>query len=223
MSLDKATELNLDGADISVAIVASRFNSELVDALLDDVLQTFAKSGVPQENVRLLRVAGASEIPAIAGVLANTSNYDVIVALGVVIAGDTPHHIIIGESVAHALQKIAVDTAIPVINGVIVANTREQAEARTIGKIRRGVEFGECAIDTANVAREVAREYAESLDVLEYDDEIQDGFLEGDDFENSQDDFPEFEGGAIGLPEDDFDASTTKKRSVQRNRKPRRG
>ena len=72
-----------------------------------------------------------------------------IIALGVVIAGETPHHMVIAHSTAQALQSISLKFGICVVNGIIVANTTEQAEARTVGKIQRGVEFAESAREMA--------------------------------------------------------------------------
>ena len=81
--------------------------------------------------------------------LAETDEYDAVIALGVVIAGDTPHHEIIAYSTANALQQIAIVTTVPMINGIVVTNDEEQAKARTVGKIARGEEFAECALEMA--------------------------------------------------------------------------
>ena len=81
----------------------------------------------------------------------------VVVALGVLIGGDTSHHEMVGNSVSHALQRIALDTRVPVINGVIVANTRAQAEARTRGPIDRGAEFAAAALEMATLKQELSR------------------------------------------------------------------
>ncbi len=228
MSLDNAKNLNLDGSQCAFAVVASRYNGELVDALLSDVLDTFSKCGVSEDSVRVVRVPGASEIPVVASVLASTRNYDAVVALGVVIAGDTPHHDIIGRSTADALQRVAVDSGIPVVNGIIVANTRAQAEARTTGSIRRGREFAECAVDMAGVCFDVLEEYmlsraSDGDDEMEIDDgfEVLDSGFGG----GLPDEFDDIEsGGAVVLPEDEiYDKSAQKKRAVKRSRKPRKG
>ncbi len=139
----------IDASGYSFAIAASRFNKKLVDGLLRDVLETLNKHGVDAEKIRLVRVPGASELPYACDSLALIGEYDAVIALGVVVAGETPHHEIIGYSTAFALQQSAARTGIPMINGIIVANTREQAEARTIGKIARGKEFAEAAMEMA--------------------------------------------------------------------------
>ena len=130
----------IDASGYRYAIAASRFNKELVDALVRDAVA---------ENVRLVRVPGAAELPHVCNMLAQTEQYDAIIALGVVIKGETPHHEIIAHSTAAALQNVALSTTVPMINGIIVANTREQAVARTKGEIARGREFAEAAMEMA--------------------------------------------------------------------------
>lgn len=149
MSLDKGNMPAIDATPYRFAIVASRFNKKLVDALVRDVVDTLSKNGVTSENIRLVRVPGAAEIPHVCNMLAETDEYDAIIALGVVIAGETPHHEIIAHSTANAFQNIALMTTVPVINGVIVTNNKAQANARTIGKIARGAEFAEAAMEMA--------------------------------------------------------------------------
>lgn len=149
MSLDKGTLPEFDASPYHFAIVAARFNKTLVDALVRDAISTLSSSGVDAGNIRLVRVPGSAELPHACNMLARTDDYDAIIALGVVIAGETPHHEIIGSSTASALQFSSMETTVPVINGIIVANNLEQAEARTTGKIRRGVEFAEAAMEMA--------------------------------------------------------------------------
>ena len=149
MSLDKGKMPKIDASGYRYAIAASRFNKELVDALVRDAVGTLHRCGVDAENIRLVRRAGAAELPHVCSLLAQTEQYDAIIALGVVVRGETPHHEIIAHSTAAALQKVALSTAVPMINGIIVANTREQAEARTKGEIARGKEFAEAAMEMA--------------------------------------------------------------------------
>lgn len=139
----------IDASGYRYAIAASRFNKELVDALVRDAVETLHGCGVDAENVRLVRVPGAAELPHVCNMLAQTEQYDAIIALGVVIRGETPHHEIIAHSTAAALQNVALSTTVPMINGIIVANTREQAVARTKGEIARGGEFAEAAMEMA--------------------------------------------------------------------------
>ena len=82
---------------------------------------------------------------------------DCVIGLGVLIRGDTNHHELVGESVSHALQRVAIETGIPVINGVLVVNTLAQAKARSIGKVNRGVEFARAALEMAALRRKFLR------------------------------------------------------------------
>ena len=143
----KATAIN--GAAFKIGIVAARFNAALVDSLLNRAQATLRAAGVKQKNVTVVRVPGSHEVPWAAHQLAASGKRDCVIALGVLIGGDTNHHELVGQSVSHALQGIAITTGVPVINGVIVADTLAQAKARTAGKINRGAEFARAALAMA--------------------------------------------------------------------------
>ena len=98
-------------------------------------------------------VPGSHEVPWAVQALARRGRRDVVIALGVLIGGDTNHHEMVGQSVSHALQGIAVQTGVPVINGVIVTDTRAQAAARCLGRINRGAEFAAAALAMAALKR----------------------------------------------------------------------
>lgn len=149
MSLDKSKMSKFDASVFRIAIVASKFNLKLVDALVKDAKITMKKAGVSDEDIFIVRVPGSAEIPLACSILSESGAYDAIIALGVVIAGETPHHEIIGHSTANALQSISIKKSIPIINGIIVANTKAQAEERTIGNIKRGIEFAEAGLEMA--------------------------------------------------------------------------
>jgi 6,7-dimethyl-8-ribityllumazine synthase len=143
----------VNGAPFRVGIVAARFNEDLTDALLARVEEDLRASGVKGAAITVVRVPGSHEAPWAVQALARGGRRDVIVALGVLIGGDTNHHEMVGQSVSHALQGIAVATGVPVINGVIVANTRAQAVARCRGRINRGAEFAAAALAMAALKR----------------------------------------------------------------------
>lgn len=156
MSLAAPSKVVVDGSAFRVGIVAARFNADLVDALLARVLANLRAAGVREKAIALVRVPGSHEVPWAAGELAR-SRRDVVIGLGVLIGGDTSHHEMVGQSVSHALQGVALATRTPVINGVIVTNTRAQAEARCRGKIDRGAEFAAAALEMAALKRELFR------------------------------------------------------------------
>lgn len=153
MSLDAPALTPTDGSQFSLGIVAARFNGELVDGLLRELQATWARHGVAADRVELLRVPGSHEVPVAVQLLADARRHDCIVALGVLVGGDTNHHELVGTSVSHALQAIATASRIPVINGVVVADTRAQAEARCTGPIKRGAEFAQAALEMAALRR----------------------------------------------------------------------
>ncbi len=157
MSQSPSKSRPVRGAAFSLGIVAARFNEDLVDALLGRVTTELRAAGVKAVRITVVRVPGSHEVPWAAQALAARGRRDCIVALGVLIGGDTSHHEMVGQSVSHALQRIAIDTGVPVINGVIVADTRAQAAARCTGKINRGAEFARAALAMAALKQEFSR------------------------------------------------------------------
>lgn len=153
MSLDAPTPLSIAGADLRIGIVAARFNATLVDALVSRAEAKLTTAGVPAGTIEVVRVPGSHEVPWAAQRLAAAGRFDAVIALGVLIAGDTNHHEMVGDAVAHALMRVSLDTGVPVINGVIVVNNLAQAEARTTGAIDRGAEFAAAALEMAALAK----------------------------------------------------------------------
>lgn len=155
MSLDSPRLEAVDGSRLRFGIAAARFNGALVDALLARVGAGLLAAGVKPKAVEVVRVPGSHEVPWAAQTLASKGRFDCVIGLGVLIAGDTNHHEMVGQSVSHALQSVALDTRIPVINGVIVVNTTAQARARCTGAINRGAEFAEAALAMADLRRRI--------------------------------------------------------------------
>ncbi|HEX2852030.1 MAG TPA: 6,7-dimethyl-8-ribityllumazine synthase [Opitutaceae bacterium] len=157
MSLASPSARAVPGASYAFGIVAARFNETLVDSLLDRVRDRLAALGVKPAKITVVRVPGSHEVPWAAQALARGGRLDAVVALGVLIGGDTSHHEMVGQSVSHALQRVALETRTPVINGVIVADTRAQAVARCTGRINRGAEFAAAALEMAALKRKLSR------------------------------------------------------------------
>ena len=149
MSQDKPIPDAIDGTELHFAVIAAGYNGELVDALLRRVNRTLRNGNVPEANIVVVRVPGSGEIPYAAYMSAMSGDYDCVIGLGVVIAGDTPHHEIIAHSTAQALQDAAIRSEVPMINGIVVTNTREQAVARCQGSLDRGTEFAHAALTMA--------------------------------------------------------------------------
>lgn len=134
---------------LSVAIVAARYNATLVKSLIDNTINTLKASDI--EPTGLLRVPGSAELPYTANLIAKNHPLDAIIVLGVVIAGETEHHSVIANSSAQALNQISIDQNIPIINGVIVTHSIQEAEDRCGSKINRGKEFALAAIEMAQL------------------------------------------------------------------------
>ena len=155
MSLNAPPSPAINGAPFAIGIVAAQYNSVLVDALLQAVLAGLTAAGVRPARMTTVRVPGSHEVPWAAQALARRKGCDCVIGLGVLIAGDTNHHEMVGQSVSQALQQVALATRVPVINGVIVTNNLKQAKARALGPINRGAEFAHAALAMAALKRAV--------------------------------------------------------------------
>jgi len=133
------------------AIVASRYNSEYVDAMLRAAREELLRAGA---RVRIVRVPGAFEIPAAAARLAQSKRCAAIICLGVIFQGETSHARHIGWGVTHALAQIQVLEKIPVIHGVFVFEKVKHAKVRCLGKKHnRGTEAAQTALEMARVMK----------------------------------------------------------------------
>jgi 6,7-dimethyl-8-ribityllumazine synthase len=133
------------------AIVASRYNSEYVDAMLRAAREELLRAGA---RVRIVRVPGAFEIPAAAARLAQPKRCAAIICLGVIFQGETSHARHIGWGVTHALAQIQVLNKIPVIHGVFVFDKVKHAKVRCLGKKHnRGTEAAQTALEMARVMK----------------------------------------------------------------------
>jgi len=137
----------------SFAIVASRYNAEYVDAMLHAAREALHQAGA---HVRIVRVPGAFEIPAVAAKLAHRGRYSAIICLGVIFQGETSHAQHIGWGVTHALAQIQVLHKIPVIHGVFVFDKVKHARVRCLGKKHnRGTEAAQTALEMARVMKKL--------------------------------------------------------------------
>ncbi len=150
------TEAPPSGASLRIGVAASRFHRELVEDLLDNVLNHLRESGIVNENIEVVRVPGSYEIPYAINALTRSAEFDCLIALGVVIAGETAHHDIIVHSAGHALQRICVKAGIPVINGILLTRSRQEAAARCGKDINRGEQFARAALEMARLHRDLS-------------------------------------------------------------------
>jgi 6,7-dimethyl-8-ribityllumazine synthase len=138
-------------------IVASQFNARYVKGLIDHAMKEL-RTLAPNATISIQRVPGAFEIPVIVRELASLDKVDAIIACGVILKGKTDHAQNLSRSVTDALQRIAVDRAVPVINAVLSFDDEIQASKRCLeNKINRGTEAARAAVEIANVMSALRR------------------------------------------------------------------
>jgi 6,7-dimethyl-8-ribityllumazine synthase len=137
------------------AIVASQFNAEYVEGLIDHATAEL-RALTPNSTMDLLRVPGAFEIPVVVRELAMKKKGDAIIAICVILKGETDHAQNLSRSVTDALQQIAVENGVPVINAVLSFDDEGQAHERCLGnEINRGTEAARAAVEISNVMSKV--------------------------------------------------------------------
>lgn len=147
--LTKVQKLKQKSAGETFAIVASRYNGEYVDAMLRAARVVLEEAGA---KIRIVRVPGAFEIPAVASKLAASGRYSVVICFGVIFQGETSHAQHIGWGITHALAQIQVQQKLPVIHAVFVFEKEKHAKVRCLGaKHNRGAEAAQTALQMARV------------------------------------------------------------------------
>ncbi|MFO1412508.1 MAG: 6,7-dimethyl-8-ribityllumazine synthase [Burkholderiales bacterium] len=143
---------NLSGDGFRVGIVLSRFNSAIGEGLLAGAQRALAECGVADDDVTLVTVPGALETPLALQRMAQTGDYEALVALGAVIRGDTYHFEIVCNESAAGVAGVGLEFGIPIGNGILTCNTDAQAEARMDQK---GYEAVQAAIEMANLLQAI--------------------------------------------------------------------
>jgi 6,7-dimethyl-8-ribityllumazine synthase len=131
-----------------IAIVVSRFNAAIGDAMVASAIKALAGAGVAEDDITVVSVPGALESPLALQRLAQSGDYDALVALGAVIRGDTYHFEIVANESAAGLSSVQLEFGIPIGNGILTTNTDEQASARAETK---GAEAALAALELANL------------------------------------------------------------------------
>ena len=139
------------------AILASRWNPRVTEALVAGARKAFRDNGVEDGAVDLVRVPGAWELPLVAARLAAAKSHVAVVALGCVVRGDTRHYEHVADRCAEGLMRVALDHRLPVLNGVLAVERFEDAEARAGGSHgNKGEEAALAAIEMANLMEKLA-------------------------------------------------------------------
>lgn len=145
----KIIEGNFQNADAKYAILVGRFNSFVVESLLQGSIDTLKRHGVSEDNITVVRAPGAWELPLVAKKLAASQKFDAIIALGAVIRGGTPHFDYVAGECAKGLGVVGLGAGIPVAFGVLTTDSIEQAIERS------GTKAGNKGVDAAMTAIEM--------------------------------------------------------------------
>ena len=154
-----AIEGQLNAAGKRFAIVVSRFNSFITERLLQGALEGLRRAGAENQDIAVIRVPGAFEIPSAARTLAEPKKYDAITCIGCLLRGDTPHYDVIVNEVTRGIGQSAQETGVPHAFGVLTCDTLEQAIDRAGLKMgNKGLEAALAAVEMANLKRAVSRQ-----------------------------------------------------------------
>lgn len=152
----RAIEGRLWGEGLRFGVVVTRFNDFITQRLLDGALDALRRHGVREEDVEVVRVPGAFEMPLVAKRLAASGRYQALICLAAVIRGSTPHFDYISAEVTKGLAKVALELEVPVAFGVLTTDTIEQAIERAGTKLgNKGFEAAMSALEMANLLREL--------------------------------------------------------------------
>lgn len=143
-------EINTDGRGLRIGIVLSRFNSDIGDGLLSACKAELTKLGVADENITVVTVPGALETPLVLHHMADSQQYDALIALGAIIRGETYHFEVVANESARGISEVQLNTGIPVANAVLTTEDDDQALARMSIK---GAEAAAVAIEMVNLLR----------------------------------------------------------------------
>jgi 6,7-dimethyl-8-ribityllumazine synthase len=153
MTGEKGETPELSASDLAIAIVVSRSNEDVTRRLLRGALNALAEHGVDDPDV--FWVPGALELPVISLALAEKGGYDAIVCLGCVMRGETFEFEVVAMQSAAGLMQVQLDTGVPIMNGVLTTDDRDQAQARSGPKNNKGAEAALAAVEMAILLRSV--------------------------------------------------------------------
>jgi 6,7-dimethyl-8-ribityllumazine synthase len=152
----RIVEGDLRVGDLQIALVASRFNEEVVERLVTGAVEALVAAGARRAGLEVVRVPGAFDLPPVVRRIAASGRYDAIVALGAVIRGETPHFDYVAGECAAGLARVAADTGVPVAFGVLTTDNEEQALERAGGREgNKGADAARAAVELASLARKL--------------------------------------------------------------------
>ncbi|MGI6449615.1 MAG: 6,7-dimethyl-8-ribityllumazine synthase [Desulfitobacteriia bacterium] len=154
----RVLEGKLIAEDLKFAIVAGRFNEFITNKLIGGAIDALKRHGVDEDNIELVWVPGAFEIPLIAKKMAELKRFNAVICLGAVIRGATPHFDYVSSEVSKGIANVGLETGVPIIFGILTTDTIEQAIERAGTKAgNKGFDAAMTAIETANLLKQLTK------------------------------------------------------------------
>lgn len=156
--MPKQVQGNLNAEGLKFCIIAARFNDFITSRLLDGALDGLIRNGAKDDDVTVVRVPGAFEIPVAAKIAASSGKYDAVICLGAVIRGATPHFDYVSAEVSKGVASVGMEAGMPVIFGVLTTDSIEQAIERAGAKSgNKGFDSAAAAIEMTNLFRQLKK------------------------------------------------------------------
>ena len=153
LNADKGLGEKLDGTKLSIGIVQARFNEGITNILAAACLQELNTLGVKEKNITHVKVPGALEVPCALQALAETENFDALIALGCIIRGETYHFELVANESGSAVTRLALDYQLPIANAILTVENLAQAQAR---QEEKGRDAARVAVEMANLLEALA-------------------------------------------------------------------
>ena len=153
INADKGLGEKLDGSKLSIGIVQARFNEGITNILAAACLQELDALGVKEKNITHVKVPGALEVPCALQALAETENFDALIALGCIIRGETYHFEMVANESGSAVTRLALDYQLPIANAILTVENLAQAQAR---QEEKGRDAARVAVEMANLLEALA-------------------------------------------------------------------
>jgi 6,7-dimethyl-8-ribityllumazine synthase len=150
---DKGSEVEIDGRDLRIGIVQARWNAPITDKLAESCLAELEAVGVSPKHIRHIKVPGALEVPLALMSMADSDDYDALIALGCIIRGETYHFELVANESGAGVTRVSLDHQIPVANAILTVENEEQAWARAEDK---GRDAARVAVEMANLMEELS-------------------------------------------------------------------
>jgi 6,7-dimethyl-8-ribityllumazine synthase len=150
---DKSMDVELNGHDLRIGIAQARFNRKLTDRLVQTCKAELRATGVEERHIRHVMVPGALELPLALAALAQTDDFDALIALGCVIRGETYHFELVAEQSAAGVMRVALDHDLPIANAILTVENEAQAWARVEEK---GRDAARVAVEMANLLEDLS-------------------------------------------------------------------